>query len=304
MRFLATRLMQAALVILAAATLSFILMFVVADPITMMVGLDASAELRERMRVAHGFDRPLLMQYASFMSGVVQGDFGQSLRYREPVMDLMLSRAWRTAQIAIPALLLAIIVSIPAGILAAQYRNLPLDYLVRTSALMGQAAPNFWIALMLVVVLSLHLGWLPASGYGTVQHMIMPVIVLSLPPMAYLTRIMRASILETTAAEYVRTARAKGLFERIVMYRHILRNALIPYTTLAGLQMGSLLAGSLVVENVFAWPGLGRLTLDSVTQLDIPVVAGALTMIAVMYVTLNLIVDIIYVIIDPRLRRG
>lgn len=294
--------------LLAAATISFLLMFVIGDPVLMRMGEDASAEAIERMRVQMGFDRPLILQYFDYMIGVVQGDLGISYRQRVPVLDLLLERLLNSVILAVPALFLAIAVSIPAGILSAMYRNTLIDYAARTFAMIGQAAPNFWVGIMLILIVSLTLGWLPPSGMGSgsisehLRYMIMPVFTLSLLTMAYLTRMMRGAILELQSQDFVRTARAKGLSKYKVMTRHVVRNAMLPYVTVGGLQLGSLISGSMVVESVFSWPGFGRLLLDSIHLMDIPVVAGALTLVAVMYVVLALVVDMIYALLDPRVR--
>lgn len=294
--------------LLAAATISFLLMFVIGDPVLMRMGEDASAEAIERMRVQMGFDRPLILLYFDYMIGVVQGDLGISYRQRVPVLDLLLERLLNSVILAVPALFLAIAVSIPAGILSAMYRNTLIDYAARTFAMIGQAAPNFWVGIMLILIVSLTLGWLPPSGMGSgsisehLRYMIMPVFTLSLLTMAYLTRMMRGAILELQSQDFVRTARAKGLSTYKVMTRHVVRNAMLPYVTVGGLQLGSLISGSMVVESVFSWPGFGRLLLDSIHLMDIPVVAGALTLVAVMYVVLALVVDMIYALLDPRVR--
>lgn len=294
--------------LLAAATISFLLMFVIGDPVLMRMGEDASAEAIERMRVQMGFDRPLILLYFDYMIGVVQGDLGISYRQRVPVLDLLLERLLNSVILAVPALFLAIAVSIPAGILSAMYRNTLIDYAARTFAMIGQAAPNFWVGIMLILIVSLTLGWLPPSGMGSgsisehLRYMIMPVFTLSLLTMAYLTRMMRGAILELQSQDFVRTARAKGLSKYKVMTRHVVRNAMLPYVTVGGLQLGSLISGSMVVESVFSWPGFGRLLLDSIHLMDIPVVAGALTLVAVMYVVLALVVDMIYALLDPRVR--
>jgi peptide/nickel transport system permease protein len=308
--YLTHRLVHGLIVLLAAASIAFVLMFVVGDPVLMRVGEDASAEVIERLRRQMGLDRPLILQYFDYMAGVVQGDFGISYRHREPVLGLMIERLGNSVVLAVPALVLAILVSIPVGVLSAMYRNRVLDYVTRTLALLGQAAPNFWVGIMLILLFSLQFRVLPASGMGDgdlgdrLAYMIMPVFTLSLLTMAYLTRMMRGAILELAGQDFVRTARAKGLSPRKVMYRHVVRNALVPYTTVSGLQLGSLISGSMVVESVFAWPGLGRFLLDSIHMMDIPVVAGSLTMVAFIYVVLALFVDVIYTILDPRIRYG
>lgn len=311
MTFLLRRAGQGLIVIFAALTLAFILMFVIGDPVTMITGAEASREMVERYREQLGFNRPILVQYADFMFGAVQGDFGVSYRHQQPVLPLLWERFGRSVEIALPALILSIMVSIPAGILSATRRNSLIDYAARITALVGQAAPNFWVGIMLIVLFSNMLGILPASGReidGTlgqrISHMILPIFTLALLPMAYLTRMMRSTMLEVINEDYIRTARAKGAPVARVVYVHALRNALIPYVTVTALQIGNLIAGSMVVESVFAWPGMGRLLMDSIRTLDIPVVAAGLSFVAFLYVVLNLIADACYALLDPRVARS
>ena len=306
--YLLERLLYGLVVVFCALTLAFLLAYVIGDPVLMYVGADASAEIVESYRVALGFDRPIYVQYLDFMGGVLQGDFGQSYRQRAPVLPLLLERIGYSAELAVPAILLAVLVSVPVGVLSAVKRNTTVDYTARTGALLGQAAPNFWVGLMAIFFFASYLGWLPSSGraapdadlWTRLRHIILPMTVLALMPMAYLTRIMRSSVLEIINEDYIRTARAKGLPERRVIIVHAVRNALIPYVTLLAMQFGWILAGSMVVESVFAWPGLGRLLMDSIRMLDIPVVAAGLSAVAIMFVLLNLLADILYTVLDPR----
>lgn len=308
MRYLFRRMLQGMLVILAALTLSFVLMFVIGDPVLMYVGMDASAAVVQQYRVALGFDRPLLVQYFDFMGNALRGDFGMSYRHHAPVMPILLERIGRSAELAVPAILLAVLVSVPIGVFSAIRRNSVPDYAARTFALLGQAAPSFWVGLMAILFFSSYLGLLPSSGRAEpgapllvqLQHIAMPMTVLALLPMAYLTRIMRSTVLEVINEDYVRTARAKGLSETRVIFVHAVRNALIPYVTLLAMQFGWILAGSMIVESVFAWPGLGRLLMDSIRMLDIPVVAAGLSAVAAIFVLLNLIADLAYTLLDPR----
>lgn len=304
------RIYHGLIVLFAAASISFVLMFIIGDPVLMRVGEDASQEAIDRVREQMGLDRALIFQYFDFIWGVLQGDFGNSYRHQEPVLGLLVSRLGNSVILAIPALILAIAVSIPVGVVSAMYRNRLIDFVARTFALIGQAAPNFWVGIMLILVFALHLQWLPVSGMGgdtladRIKHMIMPVFTLSLLTMAYLTRMMRGAVLELMGQDFVRTARAKGLSPAQVMYRHVVRNAMLPYVTISGLQLGSLISGSMVVESVFSWPGFGRFLLDAIRLMDIPVVAGALTLVSVIYVVLAFVVDVIYTLLDPRLRRS
>lgn len=311
MNYLLQRAGQGLIVIFAALTLAFILMFVIGDPVTMITGAEATREQAEKLREDLGFNRPLIVQYLEFMAGAVQGDFGVSYRHQQPVLPLLWERLGRSAEIALPALLLSIAVSVPAGIISALRRNTAIDYAARVTALVGQAAPNFWVAIMFIVLFANGLGWLPTSGrsvgeglWTSISYMILPTVTLALLPMAYLTRMMRSTMLEVINEDYIRTARAKGAPVSRVVYVHALRNALIPYVTITALQIGNLIAGSMVVESVFAWPGMGRLLMDSIRTLDIPVVAAGLSFVAALFVILNLIADVFYVMLDPRIGRS
>lgn len=311
MIYLTKRALQGLVVLFTALSLSFFLMFVVGDPVLMITGPEASVEMVEDFRKQLGFDRPLFAQYIDFVGAAAQGDFGQSYRHQQPVLPLLMERLGRSAEIALPALFLAIIISIPAGVVSALRRNSFVDYIARVLALIGQAAPNFWVALMLIVVFSNIFSILPSSGreinsgfYIRIQHMILPILTLSLLPMAYLTRMMRSTMLEVINEDYIRTARAKGAKPPRVVYIHALRNALIPYVTVTAMQIGNLIAGSMVVESIFAWPGLGRFLLESIRQLDLPVVAAGLTLVALIYVVMNFIADIIYTVLDPRVAKS
>lgn len=311
MKFILQRIGQGLIVIFAALTLAFILMFVIGDPVTMITGVEASREQADQLREQLGFNRPLILQYVEFMVGAAQGDFGVSYRHQQPVLPLLWERLGRSAEIALPALILALAVSIPAGVLSALRRNSAIDYGTRVTALVGQAAPNFWVGIMMIVLFANVLGWLPSSGreidgglWKQISHMIMPTITLALLPMAYLTRMMRSTMLEVINEDYIRTARAKGASVPRVVYIHALRNALIPYVTITALQIGNLIAGSMVVESVFAWPGMGRLLMDSIRTLDIPVVAAGLSFVAALFVVLNLIADVCYALLDPRVGKS
>ena len=302
--FIVRRVAQGLLVMLVALSVAFALMYGIGDPVISIIGPDADPATIEQMRRVLGLDRPIAVQYVDFLVRAVQGDFGVSTRYRQPVFPLMMSRLRASAELAIPAFFLAGVASLGLGVVSALRRNQFIDYAARALALFGQSAPAFWVAIMLIVYFSLHLGWLPASGRGTVAHAIMPIFVISLWPLAYLTRIVRSSMLDVLSEDYVRTARGKGLPERRVLFGHALRNALLPFITVLSMQFASFVAGSMMVETVFAYPGLGRLMLNAIRQLDIPLVAGSIALTAGLAVLMNLIADILYAVADPRVRKG
>ncbi|MCD6032120.1 MAG: binding-protein-dependent transport system inner rane component [Thermomicrobiales bacterium] len=249
-----------------------------------------------------GLDRPIPEQYLMWLSGVVRGDFGNSFTTGLPAMDIILERLPNTIQLALVAQLIALLVAFPLGMLAALKRGSIWDRISMAFALLGQSMPHFWLGLMLILIVSVRLGWLPVSGKETPQSIILPAITLATGPIAILSRLVRSGMIEVMGHDYVRTARAKGLSERLVLSGHALRNALLPLITVIGLEIGSLLNGSVVVEAVFAWPGIGRLLVEALQRRDIPVVEAGVLLVAVMYVGLNLVVDILYGWVDPRVR--
>ncbi len=293
------------IVIWGVLTLVFVILRVLpGDPATLMLGLDATPQQLTSLRQQMGLDRPIPVQYVVFLGDVVSGNLGDSLTLYtggEPALGLVLERVPATMSLAIPALLLAVLVALPLGIVAATHVNSLLDRLISVLTLGAQSMPNYWIGLMLILVLARNLGLLPTSGSDTWQQMIMPVITLSLPLLSVLTRFVRAGMLENLRMDYVRTARAKGLAEPLVQFRHIFKNILIPVVTTIGLQAGALLGGSVVVETVFAWPGMGRLTADAILRRDYPVVEAGVLVIALIIVLVNLTVDLVYSILDPRI---
>jgi peptide/nickel transport system permease protein len=300
---LARRLVAAIIVIWGVVTMVFLILRVLpGDPAALALGIESTPEALAALRHQMGVDRPILVQYAIFLSDVVKGNFGDSLFLGEPALQLVLDRLPATFQLAIPALLLAVLVALPLGVLAGSRANSAWDHLISLLTLGAQSIPNFWIGLMLILVVARNFGLLPTSGRGTWQHMVMPVVTLSLPLLSVLTRFVRAGMLENLSADYVRTARSKGLVESTVYYRHIFRNMLVPVVTTLGLQAGALLGGVVVIEIVFAWPGLGRLTVDSILRRDYPVVQSGVLMIALLVVLVNLVVDLVYTFLDPRIR--
>jgi peptide/nickel transport system permease protein len=296
---------------------SFIVFFVVhlipGDPVVIMLGEDQrDPQVVEALRREFGFDQPVHVQYLRWLGQTLRGDLGQSLRSKRPVLDIIIERYPATVYLALGSLLLGLAIAIPAGAMAAVKQNTPYDYAAMLFALFGISVPNFWFALLLILGLGIYLGWFPTMGYvapGTdplrfMQHMALPAIVLGTDIASATTRYIRAEMLEQLHLDYVRTARAKGLPPRRVLYRHALRNSLIAAVTVVGLHVGRLLGGSTVVETVFAWPGLARLVLDAVYARDYPVLQGAVLFLAVSYVIVNLLVDLMYRWLDPRVRLG
>jgi len=301
--FLIRRLLLTIPVLLGVATLVFSLIHLVpGDPVQAMLGDSAPPAEMEQLRTRLGLDRPLYAQYGSFLAGVVKGDLGTSLRTNQNVTAAVAERMPATAELAFASMLVAVVVAMPLGILAAVRAGTPVDHAATTLALVGISMPNFWLGPLLAIVFSIWLGWLPVSGRGTAANLVLPAITLGAPLAATLARMTRASVLEELRELYVLAARARGLsFARAVL-KHALRNSLIPIVTVVGLQFGAVLTGAVITETIFAWPGVGRLLIQSIGFRDYPVVQGCILFIAVTYVSMNLLTDIAYGLLDPRIR--
>jgi len=285
-----------------AATLAFFLLYLSGDPVDLLLPLDASPEARAELRRAYGFDDPLYVQYGRYLWKLAHGDFGVSLRSQEPALPLVLGRMPATLQLAGAGLLFALLLGIPAGVLAALKKGSFLELLVMVLALLGQSIPVYFLGLVLIMVFGLKLHWLPISGYGTLRHLILPTVTVGTFVTASIARLTRNGVLQELRSDYVRTARAKGLHERVVVYKHALRNAAIPVVTIVGLQLGALLSGAVITETIFAWPGMGRFVLLAVEQGDFPVVQASVIVFALMLSLVNLAVDLAYLWLDPRVR--
>lgn len=288
-----------------AATLVFLLLHVVpGDPVDVMLGESAAPAARSELRSHLGLDRPLLEQYALFLAGVARGDLGASIRSARPVSNLVTERLGATLQLALAACLVAIVIGVPLGTLAAHAPGGPLDALALTASLGAVATPSFWLGPMLVLFFSVQLGWLPVAGTGTFAHLVLPALTLGAGMSGILVRMTRATLLETLSDDYVRTARAKGATRARVLLVHALPNAATPLLAVIGLQLGAVLAGSVVTETIFAWPGLGRLVVEAIQARDYPVVQGAVLVIAIVTVLANLVADLAQATVDPRLVDG
>lgn len=301
--YLANRLLLSLLAVWGVATLVFLVIRLVpGDPAVVFAGPSATAAQIERVRVRLGTDRPLLAQYLGFTADVLRLDFGVSYRWNRPVASLVAERVPATALLAASALAIAVVVGVPLGVLAAQHRGRWLDKAISVASLVGQALPNFWIGIVLILVLSARLRLLPSSGIGTWRHLVLPALTLSLPLLGLLVRLVRAGLLEVLNEDFVRTARARGLSDRAVLIKHAGRNTLIPVVTMIGLQFAQMLGGAVVIETVFGWPGLGRLLVDAVGTRDYAIVQAAVIFIAIGYTVVNLLVDLSYGALDPRVR--
>ena len=303
LRFLARRLALTIPVLLGVATLVFALIhFIPGDPAQAMLGETAAEEDVQALRQRLGLDRPLVEQYGLFLGGAVRGDLGVSLRTNEPVAQAIVDRLPATLELAAAAMLVAIGFAIPLGIIAAVRRGTLVDHLATTVSLTGISIPNFWLGPLLAIVFAVELGWLPVSGRGTPAHLVLPAISLGAALAAILARMTRASLLEELREPYVQAARARGTSRTRAVLRHAFRNSLIPVVTLIGLQFGAVLTGAVITETIFAWPGIGRLLIQSIGFREYPLVQGCILFIAVIYVGMNLLTDLVYGVLDPRIR--
>ena len=302
LEFVARRLLHTALVTLGVVTLVFVALRLSGDPAATMLPGDASVDELRHLRRTLGLDQPLHVQYVAFLGSAVRGDFGESFRHQQPAFGLVLERLPATLELAFAALLLAVVVALPLGIVAALYRGRAADVLAMGFAVVGQATPYFWMGIMLILVVSVELGWLPTSGRGGWPHLILPAVTLGTHFAASLARLTRTSMLEVLGQNFVTTARAKGLGEPRVVLAHALKNAAVPVVTLIGLQFGMLLGGAVVTETIFAWPGVGRLAVQSIFVRDYPVVQAGVLVLALVFVAINLGVDLLYGTLDPRIR--
>ncbi|MDX1764874.1 MAG: ABC transporter permease [bacterium] len=303
--YIAKRLLMLVPVVFGVVTLVFFLIHLIpGDPVEIMLGEYARAADKEALRHELRLDRPLGEQYFGYLTGLIQGDLGKSIHSREPVIHTILQRFPATLLLTVAAMTVAILIAVPIGIVSATRQYSLLDNGSMLFALLGISMPNFWLGPLLILTFSIHLGWLPVSGMGGVQHLILPAITLGTALAAILTRMTRASVLEVIREQYIVTARAKGLRERVVLFKHALRNALTPVITILGLQFGALLSGSIITETIFSWPGIGRLVIQAVNQRDYPTIQGCVLFISLSYVLVNLATDLLYGVADPRIRIG
>lgn len=301
-RYIAKRLQQSILVILGVSVVVFFIMHLTGDPASLMLPLDASPEDVAAFRSVMGLDDPLHIQYSRFLKNAVRGDFGLSLRHNQPALRLVLERMPATFELTAAAMFIAIIVAIPAGVVSATRRYSAADYIGTVAGLWGQSMPVFWLGIMLILLFAVKLPILPASGRGGLSHLILPAVTLGMYSTATIMRLLRSGMVEVLKQDYIKTARAKGLAGKIVIYKHALKNALIPVATVIGLQFGALLGGAVITESIFAWPGVGRLAVQAINARDIPLVQAVVFIMALAIVAINLLTDIVYTYLDPRIR--
>jgi peptide/nickel transport system permease protein len=305
--YILRRCLQSLIVFAAILVIVFLMLHITGDPAAVLMPLDASEDDLQVFRQEMGFDKPLYVQFGRFLlggpktQGVIRGDFGFSYRHEIPAMGLVLEHFPNTLLLAVAAVLIAIAISIPTGVLSAVFRNSWIDYACSIGAMFGQSMPNFWLGLLLILGFAVYLRWLPTSGFESWYYLILPACTAGLYATARIMRLVRSQMLEVLNMDYVRTARAKGLTEWVVVFRHALKNAAIPVVTLVGLELGILLGGTVVTEAVFAWPGVGFLVVDAISNQDYPVVQAAVALLAFVFVGVNLVVDILYAWLDPRI---
>jgi ABC-type dipeptide/oligopeptide/nickel transport system permease component len=303
-RYIATRLLYTIPVVWLVVSVVFLLIHLVpGDPIQQMLGEGASTVDVQAARHAYGLDVPVGRQYINYWKGVLHGDLGRSLRYDQPVSRLVVQRYPETLELTLASMLVALAISIPAGVRSARRRNLWDDRALSFLSLLGLSFPNFALGPILILFFAVYLGWLPVSGSGSLAHLVLPAITMGGALAAILTRMVRTAMLEELNQDYIRTARAKGLSENAVVYKHALRNALVPVLTVVGLQFGALLAGAIVTETIFSWPGIGRLTITAISNRDYYLVQGCILMIGLTYVAVNFMTDFFYSLANPRIRQ-
>lgn len=303
-RHLTSRLGEGLIAIWGVVTVVFVVSRMLGDPAVLLLPIGATEEQMRELRTQLGLDLPLLQQYLSFLLNAVKGDFGQSFQFGRPALTVVIERLPATALLAGSALAIGILVGGMAGALAAIYRGSAIEALVLLVALLGQATPSFWLGIMLILFFAVQLGWLPTGGYGTWQNLVLPAITLACFTTASIARLLRSSMLDVMRDDYVRTAYSKGLPPRRVFTWHVGRNSLIPVVTMTGILAGELLGGAAVTETVFAWPGVGRLIVQAIETKDFPVVQAGVAVVATIFVGINLLVDLLYTLIDPRIRQA
>lgn len=301
LEYIVKRLILTIPVIFGILVISFMLTHLSGDPTDLILPQDVTEEARDAFRKLHGLDQPIWVQFLQFCIHAVQGDFGNSLRFQQPALSLVIERMAATTELALAAMFIAISVGIPAGVVAAYRRNTSTDISIRGISLLGQAMPSFYLGILSIIIFAVWLRWLPTGGRGSWMHLILPATTLAFQLVALIARVTRSCMLDVLGQDYIRTARAKGLGEWTVVWIHSLRNAFIPVLTVIGLQVGFLMGGVVVTETVFSWPGVGRLAIQAIYARDFPVVQAVVLLFAMIFVIVNLIVDILYAVLDPRI---
>lgn len=302
-RYLIRRLLQSVLVLVGVSLIVFVLAQMAGDPVLLaLAGTAATEQDLQDLRRELGYDDPAVVQYIRWLGRAVQGDLGKSLRFKQPALGLVLDRMPATAQLAVASLLFALVIAVPVGVMSAVRRHTWIDHVGMVLALLGQSIPLFWLGIMLVLIFAVEWRWFPPGGAGSWKHLILPTITLGAYPMARIARLTRSSLLEVINQDYITTARAKGLNEVTVIMRHALRNAALPVVTIVGLMFGTLMGGAVITETIFAWPGVGLLTIQAIQNRDFPLVQAAVLVVSLTFILVNLAVDLLYAYLDPRIR--
>jgi len=296
------RVLRAGVALWLVSTVVFVVMRLSGDPVPLLLPPDAPRSEIFRVRAELGLDRPLPVQYVTFLGNAARGHFGRSIHFKTPAMTVVLDYLPATIELGLTAFVVAVLVAVPIGVVSAAHRNSPLDHAAMAVALIGQSAPTFFLGILFILLVSLKAGLLPTGGRGDWHYLVLPALTLSVFAMAYVARLTRSAVLEILRTDYVRTARAKGLSETLVVAKHTLKNAAVPIVTITGLQFGALLGGAVVTETVFAWPGMGRLAIQSIYNRDYPVVQCVVFISAALFVVINFAVDMLYGVLDPRIR--
>ena len=302
LRYMLKRIGQSVIVLFGITLVVFVILNLTGDPLDFILPPGTAPEVYEQYRIDLGYDQPIMVQYGRFLLNALHGDFGESHYYKQPAIEVVLARVPATLQLALTALTLSIAIGIPLGVLAAIKRGSTIDAGVRVFSLLGQCTPIFWLGMMLMLVFCIWLGWLPTYGKGTLKNLILPAVTLSAYSCASITRLVRSGMIDVLGQEYITVARAKGVKEFLVVMKHAFKNSLSSVLTILGLQLASLLGGSVVTENVFSWPGIGRLLQQSILNRDFAVVEAVVLLIACTFVGVNLLVDLLYAIINPRIK--
>ena len=300
--YLFRRIYQAAFVFLVLSGVVFTILHISGDPVALLMPADATPDQMTEMRATLGLDKPLWVQYGIFLKNAAQGNLGVSYHHGQPALKLVLERLPASLELVVATIVISLILAVPIGVLAASKRGSVFDRASLLGSLIGISAPPFWIGIAFILIFSVELQWLPSSGRGTWAHLILPATSLALYRLALFIRLIRAGMLDVLTMDFIRTARSKGVSERKVVYKHALKNTLIPFVTIAGMQMGSLLAGAIVTEKVFAWPGMGRLFIDHTERADFPMLMGILMLISIAVVIFQIITDVVCSLVDPRIR--
>jgi ABC-type dipeptide/oligopeptide/nickel transport system permease component len=303
-RYLVSTLIQSLSVLIAVLVLVFFMVRITGDPAALMMSKEATAEQIEEFRHEMGFDRPLVVQFFDYVAKAVKGDFGDSLHYRVPALPLIVERLPATIQLATVALLMAVILAVPLGLIGGSNPGSKWDAVARTVGLIGQATPSYWLALMLIIIFAVQLGWFPTFGRSDIKSVILPAFALSIGTMGGLVRLTRSAVLEVRQEDYVRTAYSKGLSAQTVYLKHVLQNVAIPLVSVIGIQFGYMLGGSIYIETIFAWPGMGQVVADSVSNRDFPLVQAIAFFTSIVIIILNFLTDLAYGWFDPRIRYG